>query len=528
MKKYAAAVLPLLLQGAFALNSLTVCTEASPEGFDIAQYTAIVTMDASMEPIFNRLVEFQQGTTKLVPGLAERWEVSKDNTEYTFYLRKNVAFHDTEYFKPTRTLNADDVIWSFRRMTDSSHPWNKLAQNGFPYASSMGFPDLIKSVEKTDPYTVKITLKHPEAPFLADLAMGFASIYSAEYADQLLKNGTPEKLNQEPIGTGPFKLVRYQKDALIRYQAFDKYFRGKPKVDRLNFSITTDPSVRIQKLLANECQIALYPRPAEILPLKQNKAIKVIGSNELMTSYLAFNTQKPGLSNKLVRQALSYAVDKKSYNKALFGDGGALTAKNPYPPAMWSYNNSTKEYDYNPEKAKQLLKQAGLPNGLQLTIWTRNSGGPNNPNPKVGAELLQADWAKVGVKANIVTMEWGELLKRARKGEHDVFVTGWTGDNGDPDNFLSPQLSCAAKKDGSNFARYCDQELDKLLDKAKAQSGIKERTTLYQQAQVRINDNAPWLMLSHPTTWVATRSNISGYVINPLGTNNYWRVTTTP
>lgn len=304
--------------------------------------------------------------------------------------------------------------------------------------------------------------------------------------------------------------------------------RGKPQLDRLNFAITTDPSVRVQKLLANECQIALYPRPAEIAALKQNKAVKVIGGNELMTSYLAFNSKKPALNNKLVRQALSYAVDKKAYNTALFGEGGAMIAKNPYPPSMWSYNDTIRDYDYNPAKAKQLLQQAGFGNGLQLTLWTRNGGGPSNPNPKIGAEMLQADWAKVGVKANIVVMEWGELLKRARKGEHDVFVTGWTGDNGDPDNFLSPQLSCAAEKDGSNFARYCDQALDKLLDQAKASSDLKQRSALYQQAQARIKDNAPWLMLSHPTTWVATRNNVSGYVINPLGTNSYWRVSIKP
>lgn len=521
MKKVLASLMPLVALPALATGTLTVCTEASPEGFDIAQYTAIVTMDASMEPIFNRLVEFKRGSTELQPGLARSWQISPDQRVYTFQLRPDVAFHSTDYFKPTRKLNADDVVWSLRRMIDPQHPWHKLAQNGFPYAAGMELPELIKSVEKVDPLTVRITLNRPEAPFLADLAMGFASIYSAEYADQLLKAGTPEKLNHEPIGTGPFRFVKYQKDAFIRYQAFNQYFRGKPAIDRLNYAITTDPSVRVQKLKTNECQIALYPRPAEIATLKTDPAIKVLGSNILMTSYLAFNTKKPYLDNVKVRQALSLAVDKSAYNKALFGEGGARNAKNPYPPAMWSYNDKIRDYDYNPEKARQLLKEAGYPNGFNLTLWTRNGGGPSNPNPKMGAEMLQADWARIGVKTSIVVMEWGALLKQARKGEHEVFVTGWTGDNGDPDNFLSPQLSCAAEKDGSNFARYCDSELDKLLDQGKAQSDVKARSAIYRQAQLRIKQNAPWLTLSHPTTWVATRSNVSGYVINPLGTNNF-------
>jgi len=165
-------------------KNLVVCTEASPEGFDIAQFTTAVTADASAETILNRLADFAPGTTDVEPALAERWDISPDGLEYTFYLRPGVKFHTTDYFKPTRTLNADDVVWSFQRQLDPNHPWHALSLVGYPYFESMGFKDLLKSVEKVDDLTVKITLNHAESPFLRDIAMPFNSIYSAEYADQ--------------------------------------------------------------------------------------------------------------------------------------------------------------------------------------------------------------------------------------------------------------------------------------------------------------------------------------------------------
>lgn len=528
MKRTALALwagMGLLSLNAHAAKTLTVCTENSPQGFDIAQYDAIVTMDASMEPLYNRLVEFERGTTKVVPGLADSWEVSPDGLTYTFKLHKGVQFHSTDYFKPTRPMNADDVLFSFQRMIDPNHPWHKLAKAGFPYAESMEFSKLVKSVEKLDDYTVRLTLNRPEAPMIANLAMGFASIFSAEYAAQLLKDNRSEDLNSKPIGTGPFILKRYEKDAQVRYVAHPAYFRGRAKLDNLIFAITTDPIVRMQKLKANECQIALYPKPTEVPTLKEDPNLRVVSMNQLNISYLAFNVEHKPLNNKLVRQALSHAVDKQSYIKALFGVGNAIPAVNPFPPSMWGYNKSTKDYEYNPEKAKELLAKAGYPNGFDLTIWTRIGGASNLPNAKLAAEMVQADWKKIGVNATIQQLEWGEVLKRTRKGEHDTMFIGWTGDNGDPDNFMTPILSCQAAQSGDNRARWCNQEFDSLLDKAKATANVKQRTQLYEAAQKLFKEEAPWLTLVHPSVFVATRKNVSGYVMNPLGTNNYYKVT---
>ena len=216
------AALPLLLAPLFiaplasAASNLSVCTEASPEGFDVVQYNSLTTTNASADVLMNRLVDYDAASGKLVPSLADSWEVSPDGLTYTFKLHPDVKFHRTEYFTPSRTLTAEDVRLSFERMLDPANPWHKIAQSGFPHAQSLQLPALVKKIDALDPLTVRFTLDHADSTFLAALSMGFASIYPAEYADKLLKAGTPEKLNSQPIGTGPFIFSRFQKDAVVR------------------------------------------------------------------------------------------------------------------------------------------------------------------------------------------------------------------------------------------------------------------------------------------------------------------------
>ena len=395
-------------------KSLVVCTEASPEGFDIVQYTTAVTADASAETILNRLADFKPGTTDVEPALAERWDISPDGLEYTFYLRPGVKFHSSDSFKPTRTLNADDVLWSFQRQLDPNHPWHKLSLVGFPYFESMGFKDLLKSVEKIDDMSVKITLNHAESPFLRDIAMPFNSIYSAEYADQLLKSGKTNELNSKPIGTGPFMFVRYNKDAQVRFKANPDYFRGKPPSDVLIFAVTTDSNVRLQKLKANECQIAVYPKPDDIASIKADPKLAVDEIEAMMTSYIAMNTTHKYLNDVRVRQAINIAFDKDAYIRALYGEGKATPGINPYPPTLLGFNKSIENPPRDLDKARALLKEAGVPEGTVLTFFTRNGGAVTNPNPLVAAQMLQSDLAQVGIKLDIRVMEWGEMLKRAK------------------------------------------------------------------------------------------------------------------
>ncbi|OLL33409.1 ABC transporter substrate-binding protein [Burkholderia sp. SRS-W-2-2016] len=503
---------------------LTVCTESSPDGFDVVQFNSLVTTNASADVIFNSLVSFDEAQKKVVPALADKWEVSADGLTYTFHLRPNVQFQTTDYFKPTRALNADDVIFTFDRMLNDSNPWHKVTgASGFPHAQSMGLPKLIKAITKVDENTVKFELNEPNATFVSILTMGFASIYSAEYADQLLKAGKQVDLNAKPIGTGPFVLKSYTKDAVIRYDANPGYWGAKPKIERLIYAITPDATVRAQKVKAGECQIALSPKPQDLADAKKDKSLAIVQTPAFMTAFVALNTQQKPLDNQKVRAALNMAFDRTAYLKAVF-DNTATPAVNPFPPNTWSYNHSIKGWPYDPAKAKALLAQAGFPNGFSTTIWVRPNGSVLNPSPKAGAEMLQADFAKIGVKAEVKVIEWGELIKQAKQGQHDTLFMGWAGDNGDPDNYLSPLFSCNAVKSGINFARFCDQDLDKLIADGKATSDIAKRTKAYEAAQQIIHDEALWIPLGYPTAAAITRTNVSGYHVSPFGRQNFGTV----
>ncbi|HTH62696.1 MAG TPA: ABC transporter substrate-binding protein [Paraburkholderia sp.] len=503
---------------------LVVCTESSPEGFDVVQYNSLVTTNASADVIFNTLVSYDEAAKRVVPALAETWEVSADGLAYTFHLRPNVSFQHTDYFAPTRPLGADDVVFTFSRMLDASNPWHKVAgAGGFPHAQSMGLPKLVKAVVKVDDRTVRFELNAPNATFLPILTMGFASIYSAEYANRLQEAGKQADLNARPIGTGPFVLKSYTKDAAIRYDVNPQYWGPKPKIDRLIYAITPDATVRAQKVRAGECDIALSPKPQDVAAAKGSGVLKVVETPAFMTAFVALNTQKKPLDNEKVRQALNLAFDRTTYLKTVF-DNTAQPATNPYPPNTWSYDTSINPYPYDPAKAKQLLAAAGFPNGFATTIWVRPTGSVLNPNPQAGAELLQADLAKIGVKADVKVVEWGELIKEAKQGEHDLLFMGWAGDNGDPDNYLTPLFSCNAVTSGINFARYCDATLDKLIAGGKATADQGKRAKAYEAAQKIIHDEALWIPLGYPTAAAITRANVSGYRVSPFGRQNFGAV----
>jgi dipeptide transport system substrate-binding protein len=519
------AVLAMSAPLAGLAKPLTVCTEASPDGFDVVQYNSLVTTNASADVIFNTLVSYDAAAKKVVPALADSWSTSADGLIYTFHLRPDVAFQTTDYFKPGRTLNADDVVFTFDRMLDPNHPWHKVAgPSGFPHAQSLGLVKLVKAVVKVDDHTVKFVLNNPNATFVSLLTMGFASVYSAEYADQLAKAGKETDLNAKPVGTGPFQLKSYTKDAVIRYDVNPSYRGPKPSVDRLIYAITPDPAVRAQKIKAGECQIALSPKPEDLAAARNDRELKVVDTPAFMTAFVALNTQKKPLDNPKVRTALNLAFDRDAYLKAVFA-GTAVPAVNPYPSNTWSYAQNIAAWPHDPARARKLLAAAGYPDGFATTIWVRPTGSTLNPNPQLGAQLLQADFAKIGVRAEIKVIEWGELIKEAKQGQHDILFMGWAGDNGDPDNYLTPQFSCDAVKSGINFARYCDPRLDKLIADGKTIDDVAVRSKDYVAAQQIIHDQALWIPLGYPVAAAITRTNVSGYRVSPFGRQDFGSVT---
>jgi dipeptide transport system substrate-binding protein len=513
----AAAALALGFAAAAEAKTLVYCSEGSPENFNPQINTTGTSFDAAY-PIFSRLVEFGPGSTEVIPGLAEKWDVSDDGLTYTFHLRKGVKFHSNKAFKPTRDFNADDVVATFNRMWKADDAYAKVSGGAYDYFNDMGMPDLLKAVEKVDDNTVKFSLNKPEAPFIANLAMDFAAIHSKEYMDAMLKAGTPEQVDQAPIGTGPWSLVDYQKDAVIRYKVNPDYFRGKQKIDNLVYAITPDATARMAKLQAGECQIAPYPNPADLQKLKADKNLQVMEQEGLNVGYLAFNVEKKPFDDKRVRQALNMAIDKDAIIKAVY-QGAGKPAHNPIPPTIWSYNENIKAYPYDPKKAQEMLKEAGV-TSLSTDLWYMPVQRPYNPDAKKIAELVQADLAKIGITAELKTFEWGEYRKRLQAGEHQMGLLGWTGDNGDPDNFMGVLLSCgSARPGGQNIAKWCNQDFTKLLDEARQTADQAKRTELYMKAQEIFHEEAPWFPIAHSVVYMPMSKKVSGYKVHPFGTH---------
>ncbi|PQP05677.1 ABC transporter substrate-binding protein [Pseudomonas frederiksbergensis] len=514
-----------------AASNLVFCSEGSPAGFDPGQYTTGTDFDASAETMFNRLTQFERGGTAVIPGLATKWDISDDGLTYTFHLREGVKFHTTPYFKPTREFNADDVLFTFNRMINKDDPFRKAYPTEFPYFTDMGMDTNITKIDKVDDHTVKFTLKDVDAAFIQNMAMSFASIQSAEYAAQLLKEGKAADINQKPIGTGPFVFKSYQKDSNIRYTGNKDYWKPDDvKIDNLIFAITTDPSVRIQKLKKNECQITLFPRPADLKALKEDKALKMPEQAGFNLGYIAYNvmdkvkgSNEPNpLADLRVRQALDMAVNKPQIIDSVYQGAGQL-AVNAMPPTQWSYDTTIKDAKYDPEKAKQLLKEAGVKEGTEIVLWAMPVQRPYNPNAKLMAEMLQSDWKKIGLNVKITSYEWGEYIKRSKGGENQAMIIGWSGDNGDPDNWLNVLFGCDSLS-GNNFSKWCDKKFDGLVKEAKRTTDQAKRTELYKQAQHVLKDAVPMTPIAHSTVFQPMRANVQDFKISPFGLNSFYGV----
>jgi dipeptide transport system substrate-binding protein len=514
---FAALVGGLCVCGSIAqAKTLVFCSEGNPESLNPQIATTTTGINAG-RPFFNNLVEFPPGSTTPQPGLAESWEISDDGLQYTFHLRHGVKFQSSDIFAPAREMNADDVLFSLERQWKEDHPYHAVSGSNYDYFKDMGMPDLLKSIDKVDDYTVRFTLTRPAAPFLADLAMPFNIIQSAEYGALLLKERTPEKIDTNPIGTGPFQFVSFQPEVSIRYRAFPDYWGGKVPIDTLVFSVTPNASVRLTKLKAGECHVIAFPRAGDRAAIEADPNLRFVEQEGFNIGYLALNTSKPPLNDMRVRRAINMAIDKAAIIEAVH-QGAGVVAKNPIPPTLPAYNDDIEDYPYDPAAAQQLMIDAGIAEGFDTDLWYLPVSRPYNPNGKRVAELIQYDLAKIGIRANLVTEEWSAYRQKLQNGETSMALYGWTGDNGDPDNFLDVLLGCtAARIGGNNIARWCNDDYDKLVNDAKLITDQDARTKLYREAQVIFHDEAPWVPLAHSVVFMATRANVTGFKMDPLG-----------
>jgi dipeptide transport system substrate-binding protein len=496
-------------------KTLVYCSEGSPESLNPQTMTTTTGISAG-RLFFNNLVEFVPGTTEIAPSLAESWDISDDGMEYTFHLRQNVEFQSNDKFTPSRPMNADDIIFSLERQWREDHPYHGVGAS-YDYFKDMGMPELLRSVEKLDDHTVRITLTRPEAPFLADLAMPFNIVQSAEYADQLLEAGRLETFDEEPIGTGPFAFAGFQPDVAVRYRAFDSYWGGRQPIDDLVFSVTPNAAVRLTKLRAGECHVAAFPNPGDRAAIEADPTLRLLSQEGLNIGYLAMNTTRLPFDDVRVRRAVNMAIDKAAIIEAVYSGAGVI-AKNPIPPTLWSYNDDIEGYPYDPAAAQQLMIEAGLAEGFDTDLWYVPVSRPYNPNGRRVAELIQYDLARIGIRVTLKTDEWPKYRAKLQAGEPSMALYGWTGDNGDPDNFLNVLLGCtSARPGGNNIAKWCDPEYDFLVNQAKQVGDTKEREGLYRKAQEIFHAEAPWVPIAHSVVLMATRANVTGYKMDPLG-----------
>ena len=494
---------------------LVFCSEGSPDSFNPQLVSSGTSYDATAHTIYNQLVTYAPGTTDISPALAKSWEISPDGTRYLFILKEDINFHGNQVFTPTRPLNSDDVIFSFNRQRLAEHPYHEVSGGRYPYFYSQGLDQLIVEINKVNEHQVEFVLSRPESPFLAILATPFASILSAEYAEVLLNLDKPEWIDSKPIGTGPFRFKRYEPDSHIRYEAFNDYFGGAPKVQDLVYSITPDAAMRFARFSAGECDIMSNPLPVHLRIARQNKLTiqEVPGLN---VAYWAFNVEKPPFHDVKVRKALSMAINRDAILKAVY-DRQAQIATSPIPPSSWAYSKQIPRTRYNTQQAKQLLAEAGYENGFSIDIWAMPIQRAYNPNARKMAEMMQQDLEKIGVKARIISYEWGTFLARVAQGLHHSVLLGWNADNGDPSNFFNPLLSCASARNGNNYAKWCNPKFDELILNASQSSDIEQRKEYYLQAQMLFKEEAPWLTIAHANKSLLSQPQVKGLVISPVG-----------
>lgn len=541
---------------AFYNTGIIYCSESNPVTFNPQLDTSSTTSDATSHQLYDRLLDFDPDSGRIVPSLASSWLVTNDGLTYAFQLRRDVKFHQTHYFTPTRNFNADDVIFSINRWRLPSHPYHSVSGGRYPYFESLGLAQNIASVERVNGYRVEITLHRRDSSFLANLATDFAVILSQEYATTLFEAGSPSKIDILPVGTGPFKFESYRKDRFIKYLRHEDYWRkselrgddnvasssddsdNRSNVDanwqdnvqlngnisnddvahvqQLIFDITPRSSLRLAKLMTGECDATAFPAQTELEVIRARNDLTLAEKPGLNIGFWAFNTQRPPFDNPDVRRALAAAIDKNTLLEAVYFDS-ATRAKTLLPAASWAFQNDADDTAYNPVLARQLLANAGVNEGFSMTIWAMPVERAYNPNATKMAELIQRYLQDVGIEATIVSYDWATFRRHLQDGLHDSVLIGWSADNGDPDNFYRPLLSCGAIPSGTNRAMWCDEDYDRLLNEALKTDDIDERTAIYHQVNRLLYERLPLVPIAHAYRYQAYREELNGVVINPFG-----------
>ncbi len=487
-----------------------------------------------LDNIFEGLVQFKPGTVEIEPCLATSWEISEDGKEILFHLRKDVLFHDGTPF------NADAVIFSFARMYDKKHPFHSYGKWSY---WDWCFSD-IDRVEKVDDFSVKIILKNINASIMISLVMTTVCIVSPDNHEKL-----GEDASKHPCGTGPFKFVEWIKDDQITLMANKNYWREIPKIDKLIFKVIPDGANRLKALIANEIQGMEYPNPADLDNIRSNPDLKLMQEPGMNVGYMAINSgygyrdsnkngqrdpeeawvKSPGylepLTKLTVRKAIQHAIDKQAIVDNIY-QGTAIKAVNGMPPFLLGYNDEIEDYPYDPEKARVLLKEAGYEQGFSVALHVMPVSRPYMFDPLKIGEAIKKYLKEVGITVTLYKTEWKKYLQELRAGKAQMCLLGWTGDNGDTDNFLNSLYGankCALDAVG-NYGFFNDTTAQNLLTNALRTYDIGKRYDYYAKFQEMLHAHASYVFLAHSVQSIAFRKNIEGFVINPTSRKFFYSV----
>jgi peptide/nickel transport system substrate-binding protein len=478
-------------------DAMVIGLLAEPVTMDPPQITDLNSARVTKR-MFEGLVGQELGSYKLVPGLAKSWEISRDGLTYTFNLRENVKFHDGTPF------TADAVKFCFDRQLNDQGPYYKTGT--YPYVK--GFLGNVAGVEVLNPLTVQIKLKAPLTPFLQYLAHQSLFVYSPE---ALKKYG--KDIVKHPVGTGPFKLETWEPGVKVVLARNDQYWGGAPKIRQAIYVPIIEAQARLAAITTGEIDLTMDVPPDSLDALRKDPNIVVAESNSSAVWYIALNTRHPILKDRRVRQALNYAVNKDAIIRDIL-KGTAITATSPMSPVYGPFHEpQVQRYPFDPEKAKALLKEAGYPNGFELTFLVPESGSGMQSPVEMGT-VIQANLAAVGVKAKIQTMEWGAYLKKYLEGP-DMAEMSWNPSIGDPDHMMYMLLSSDRFPPAFNAGYFQHPKLDDVLRKGRTTIDDRERVPLYREAQKIVAEEAPWIFVDHGKQVIVYRKRVQGFKLHP-------------
>ena len=474
-------------------------TETAKTHLEIVTTALAVSMDPSgindsasaqiNRQMYECLVVLDYDTFAPKPALALSWDMPDPQT-VTFQLREGVVFHNGEPF------TAEDVKYSLEKAGASSH-----------FTAVLG---MIESVTVNDEYNVTVHLSIPFAPILRHLAHPGAAIAPAGMS--------AEELAENPIGTGPFMFSELVLGDRVEFVRNDDYWGNLPLLESLTFRVVPDSSGRLLAVETGEADIALELLPPDLIPAQSYPNVNLIRRMNLSTNYVGFNAEKEPFDNPLVRQAINYAIPTQQIVDVVFMGVGA-PAHGPIANIVFGFAE-IEPFDYDVEKAKELMIEAGYEDGFTTTIWYNV---PNQTRMDI-AEIVQHALREINIDVSVDGLEWGDYLTRTEEGEHDMFILGWVSVTGDADYGLYPLFHSENFGGAGNRTFYSNPEVDRLLELGRSEIIEEKRLEVYRDVQQIIRDEAPWIFINQGETLVAVASNLNGFAINPAGHHDYYGV----